>query len=148
MNSIKKLVHKARHSFFIFGLASLLWFIFRTGSKPTRMIYPCQQASVASGGLWLAAYVLPLFMVVRSPGAATRDKGRILAGFLLLLIISLFILGGLGGSFNILGLADVAGDDATVAGKGDSIMINLSPHALAIPGALRHICGNRHLRKR
>ena len=133
MNSIKKLVHKARHSFFIFGLASLLWFIFRTGSKPTRMIYPCQQASVASGGLWLAAYVLPLFMVVRSPGAATRDKGRILAGFLLLLIISLFILGGLGGSFNILGLADVAGDDATVAGKGDSIMINLSPMRSQFP---------------
>ena len=123
MNQIKKFILKARHSFFIFGLAGILWFIFRTGSKPTRVIYPCQQASVASGGLWLAAYVLPLFMAVRSPGAATKDKGRILAGFLLLLIISLFVLGG---SFNILGLADVAGDDAAVAGKGDSIMINLS----------------------
>jgi len=124
MDPIKKLMHKARHSFFIFGLASILWFIFRTGSKPTRMIYPCQQASAASGGLWLAAYVLPFLVVVRSPGTATKDKGRILAGFLLLLIISLFVLGG---SFNILGLADVAGDDATVAGMGDTIMVNLSP---------------------
>ncbi|MEI6102598.1 MAG: DUF362 domain-containing protein [Methanothrix sp.] len=123
MDPIKKFIIKARHSFFIFGLASILWFIFRTGSKPTRMIYPCQQASVASGGLWLAAYVLPLFMAVRSPGAARRGKGRILAGFLLLLIISLFVLGG---SFNIPGQADVAGDDAPVAGIGDTILINLS----------------------
>ncbi len=87
------------------------------------MIYPCQQASVASGGLWLAAYVLPLFMAVRSAGAATIDKGRILAGFLLLLIISLFVLGG---PFNILGRADVAKDDAPVAGIADTILINLS----------------------
>jgi hypothetical protein len=130
MDPIKKFILKARHSFFIFGLASLLWFIFRTGSKPTRMIYPCQQASVASGGLWLAAYVLPFLVVVRSPGTAMRDKGRILAGFLLLLIISLFVLGG---SFNILGLAEVAGDDATGAGKGDSIMINLSPMRSQFP---------------
>ena len=90
MNSIKKLVHKARHSFFIFGLARLLWFIFRTGSKPTRMIYPCQQASVASGGLWLATYVLPFLVVVRSPGTAARGKGLILVGFLLLLLVTLF----------------------------------------------------------
>ena len=101
MDPIKKFIIKARHSFFIFGLASILWFIFRTGSKPTRMIYPCQQASVASGGLWLAAYVLPLFMAVRSAGGATRDKGRILAGFLLLLIISLFVTGGSGGPFTM-----------------------------------------------
>jgi len=124
MNSIKKLMHKARHSFFLFGLASLLWFIFRTGSKPTRMSYPCQQASAASGGLWLAAYVLPFILAVRSPGTAARGKAPILAGFLLLLLFTLFVMGG---PFNITGLAEVAGDDAAVAGNGDSIMINLSP---------------------
>jgi hypothetical protein len=123
MDPIEKFIHKARHSFFLFGLASVLWFIFRTGGKPTRMIYPCQQASVASGSLWLAAYVLPLFMAVRSPGAAARGKGRILAGFLLLLLFSIFVLGG---SSNITGLADVAGDDAPVAGIRNTIMINLS----------------------
>ena len=130
MNSIKKLVHKARHSFFIFGLASLLWFIFRTGSKPTRMIYPCQQASAASGGLWLAAYVLPFLVVVRSPGTAARGKGLILVGFLLLLLVTLFVMGG---PFNITGLAEVAGDEAALAGNGDSIMINLSPMRSQFP---------------
>ena len=130
MNSIKKLVHKARHSFFIFGLASLLWFIFRTGSKPTRMIYPCQQASAASGSLWLAAYVLPFLVVVRSPGTAARGKGLILVGFLLLLLVTLFVMGG---PFNITGLAELAGDEAALAGNGDSIMINLSPMRSQFP---------------
>lgn len=123
MDPLKKFIHKARHSFFLFGLAGILWFIFRTGSKPTRMIYPCQQAFAASGSLWLTAYVLPLFMAVRSPGAALRGKGRILAGFLLLLLFSIFVVGG---SFNIMGLGGVAGDEAPVAGMGDTIMINLS----------------------
>ena len=123
MNPIMRLLYKARHSFFLFGLASLLWFIFRTGCKPTRMSYPCQQASAASGSMWLASYVLPFVMAIRSPErAAARDKGLILAGLLLLLLFSLFVLGG---SFNILGPAQMAGDDAGVASKGDSIMINL-----------------------
>lgn len=124
MNPIMRLLNKARHSFFLFGLASLLWFIFRTGCKPTRMSYPCQQASAASGSMWLASYFLPFILAIRSPErAAARDKGLILAGLLLLLLFSLFALGG---SFNILGQAQIAGDDAPVASKGDSIMINLS----------------------
>lgn len=124
MNPIMRLLYKARHSFFLFGLASLLWFIFRTGCKPTRMSYPCQQASAASGSMWLASYVLPFVLAIRSPErAAARDKGLILAGLLLLLLFSLFVLGG---SFNILGPAQMAGDDAAGASKGDSIMINLS----------------------
>ncbi len=91
MNPIMRLLYKARHSFFLFGLASLLWFIFRTGCKPTRMSYPCQQASAASGSMWLASYVLPFVLAIRSPErAAARDKGLILAGLLLLLLVSLF----------------------------------------------------------
>jgi uncharacterized protein (DUF362 family) len=124
MNQIMKLLYKARHSFFLFGLTSLLWFIFRTGSKPTRMSYPCQQASAASGNLWLASYVLPFILAVRSPTRpATRKVGLILAGFLLLLLISLFVLGG---PFSIMGPAQMMGGDAAVASKGDAIMINLS----------------------
>lgn len=31
------------------GLGSLVWFLIRTGSKPQRAVYPCQQAALASG---------------------------------------------------------------------------------------------------
>jgi uncharacterized protein (DUF362 family) len=124
MNPIMRLLYKARHSFFLFGLASLLWFIFRTGCKPTRMSYPCQQACAASGNLWLASYVLPFTLAVRSPGRPTaRGIGLIVAGFLLLLLVSLFVLGG---PFSILGPAQMAGDDVAMVGRGDMIMINLS----------------------
>ncbi|MDQ1262398.1 MAG: hypothetical protein QG575_1579 [Euryarchaeota archaeon] len=123
MTPLKKLIHKARHSFFLFGLASILWFVFRTGSKPTRMSYPCQQASAASGSLWLAAYVLPFILAIRSQGCGSRGKARVLAGFLLLLLSSLFVLYG---SYSIMGLAEVAGEDTAVVGRGETILINLS----------------------
>lgn len=123
MNAIKKLIHKARHSFFLFGLASILWFIFRTGSKPTRMNYPCQQASAASGSLWITAYVLPFIMTAASPGKLVGRRRMALAGFLLLLLISLFAHYG---SFNTVGLAKLAGDDTAGAGRGDTIMFNLT----------------------
>jgi len=94
MNAIKRLIHKARHSFFLVGLASILWFIFRTGSKPTRMSYPCQQASAASGSLWITAYLLPFILTVSSPGKLGGKRRMAFAGFLLLLFVSFSVLFG------------------------------------------------------
>lgn len=81
-----------RTSFFLVGLASILWFLFKTGSKPTRACYPCQQASAASGYLWLTTYMLPFVAVMHSPGAKRpRERAMILAGSLLLLASALFV---------------------------------------------------------
>ncbi|MFX0078467.1 MAG: DUF362 domain-containing protein [Candidatus Hermodarchaeota archaeon] len=33
-------------SLVLLGVASLIWFLFRTGTKPTRVTYPCQQAAL------------------------------------------------------------------------------------------------------
>ncbi len=33
-------------SYLFFGLLSFFWLIFRTGTKPTRIVYPCQRAAV------------------------------------------------------------------------------------------------------
>lgn len=123
MNAIKKLIHRARHSFFLFGLASILWLLFRTGSKPTRVNYPCQQASAASGSLWIATYVLPAIFSIRSQGTRAAKSARAQAGFLLLLSISLSLLYG---SFGMMGLEEMKGDDVAAADRGDSIMINLT----------------------
>ena len=38
-------------SLFFFGVASLLWFLFRTGTKPSRIRYPCQRAALANSSL-------------------------------------------------------------------------------------------------
>lgn len=35
-------------SAFLLGVTSFIWFLFRTGTKPTRIIYPCQRAAVTA----------------------------------------------------------------------------------------------------
>ena len=37
---------KLRENVIIFGILNLLWFLFRTGKKPTRITYPCQQVAL------------------------------------------------------------------------------------------------------
>jgi len=53
----------ATTSAFVFGLLSLAWFVFRTGTKPSRAAYPCQQVAAANGAAWVATYLLPLLSV-------------------------------------------------------------------------------------
>ena len=64
MVSRPRLRHILKHSFFFLGLASILWFFLRSGPKPTRAAYPCQQAAAAAGSLWIAAYIMPLLSIV------------------------------------------------------------------------------------
>jgi hypothetical protein len=47
--------------FFILGLLSLAWLIIRTGRKPSRARYPCQQTAIFNGNLWIVTYILPIF---------------------------------------------------------------------------------------
>ncbi len=44
-NTIKE---KIRNNLFFFGLISSFWLIFRTGTKPYRITYPCQQAAICN----------------------------------------------------------------------------------------------------
>ena len=45
----------------ILGVASFLWLLFRTGSKPSRIAYPCQQAALSNS---LAVFpLLAVFLV-------------------------------------------------------------------------------------
>jgi hypothetical protein len=47
------------HSFLWLGIGSVLWLLLRSGAKPSRLRYPCQQAAAGTGSLWLSAFVLP-----------------------------------------------------------------------------------------
>lgn len=42
----------------LLAVVSLLWLIFRTGTKPSRIMYPCQRAALANSSL-LLSFVLP-----------------------------------------------------------------------------------------
>jgi len=41
------------------GIGSILWLIVRSGTKPSRITYPCQRAAAGTGTFWLGAFVLP-----------------------------------------------------------------------------------------
>jgi hypothetical protein len=45
----------------LFSVASLIWFIFRTGTKPSRVIYPCQRAALANSSILLGLSI-PLWL--------------------------------------------------------------------------------------
>ena len=58
-----RLIERFRESFFFFGLACLVWCVFRTGTKPSRASYPCQKAAAFNANIWAVTYVFPLLSV-------------------------------------------------------------------------------------
>jgi hypothetical protein len=60
---MKKLVLRIRDSFthniLWLGLGSLIWLIVRSGTKPSRLQYPCQRAAASTSSVFLGAFALP-----------------------------------------------------------------------------------------
>ena len=60
MNAHARFIRRARSGILVYSLACFFWFLFRTGTRPSRLTYPCQKAA-ASQSLVLvivAPYVL------------------------------------------------------------------------------------------
>ncbi len=74
-----------RWQYLVLGIASLIWFLLRTGTCPHRIIYPCQQAAAASG-LGLLQYLASL---VASTAFYQCMKGRGAAISVVLLVVIL-----------------------------------------------------------
>jgi len=81
-------------SLFLFGVASLLWFIFRTGTKPTRIVYPCQRAALANSSMLLSLSI-PLSLTMIS----TRTKRLFPAKTMTLALIIVLASATLSGQF-------------------------------------------------
>jgi len=50
---------------FLLGLFSLLWLILRTGTKPSRAVYPCQRAAAANSYIFLTYSFIPILAVAQ-----------------------------------------------------------------------------------
>ena len=50
-----------KRNLLIFGVLSFLWLIFRTGTKPSRIVYPCQQAALVNSSA-LFGVSIPLYV--------------------------------------------------------------------------------------
>jgi hypothetical protein len=58
-------IHKLKSSSFLIGLLSIVWLVVRTGRKPSRAVYPCQQAASINGNMWVITYIMPIFSGVQ-----------------------------------------------------------------------------------
>ena len=76
----------------LLGVVSFLWFLFRTGSKPSRISYPCQRAALANS---LAVSSLLAAFLVGAGVKACRywDRWSESLGLVLLIVISALVAG-------------------------------------------------------
>lgn len=72
----RDLFNRIRQNAFLIGFLSLVWLLFRTGSKPTRMVYPCQRAAAANSIFWLTAYIVPILLAVRRKISTGSNKKK------------------------------------------------------------------------
>lgn len=89
----KKLLEKVFNCYFLIGLSSLVWLIVRTGTKPTRALYPCQKVAAANAGSWLSLFVIPFFLgsTGNKPKKHSHPKRRFWGlGIVLLLVFAIF----------------------------------------------------------
>jgi len=88
VNSLKKPIDRLRRSAFVIGLLSLFWFLLRTGTKPTRAVYPCQRVAAANSYLWLTIYVIPFFHAVLKRFSSIKITRRQIIVLTVLAIVS------------------------------------------------------------
>jgi len=79
----RKLANKNKFknkNLFFFGVVSLLWFVFRTGTKPSRIVYPCQRAALANSSILVNAFVsLSLTAALTKTRKFFSKRGKALA---------------------------------------------------------------------
>ncbi len=74
------------------GALSLLWLLLRTGTKPSRFTYPCQQAALATATAAFGAPVLMLLLMLRRKMISALRTATGKLTFLALAVVSLLAL--------------------------------------------------------
>jgi len=74
----------------IAGIAALAWLVWRSGSKPNRLAYPCQQSALVTASLVFGAPVVAALIVLRRRVVGgLRTPGGIAVSVLVLLVAAL-----------------------------------------------------------
>ena len=105
------------HNAFVIGLLSLVWFAIRTGTKPSRAVYPCQQAAATNSYAWLTAFIFPLFSKAR---IRIREP-YIRRNLIFITIAALAIIAS-----GALAVCKMRGDYVSLASAGQPIELSLS----------------------
>jgi uncharacterized protein (DUF362 family) len=82
------LIGRLRDNLFVVGLLSIMWFLFRSGRKPSRVVYPCQQVAAFNGNIWIATYILPLVSALPSRPSFLSDRKKVMALVTVVVVVS------------------------------------------------------------
>ena len=74
--------------YFLLGIFSLAWFLIRTGTKPTRALYPCQQVALANSIAFVPGLTTTV-VVGAKPIRKFLKKYWFLPWFLVLILINI-----------------------------------------------------------
>ncbi len=84
---VNHLLHKIENSLVFITLASLFWLVYKSGTKPSRIVYPCQRAAVAN------ISTFAIFPILFSEKIKFFTQDFKLSKLFLVILIIAFILG-------------------------------------------------------
>ena len=84
----RNIIRHVRRNTFLIGFLSLIWLLLRTGRKPSRAVYPCQQVAAVNSQMWLAFYVYPVLSVMQRKTSFIINRRNLLITISALLIVS------------------------------------------------------------
>ncbi len=93
--SLNKKLGQFNKKLFVVGLLSLTWYLLRSGAKPSRTSYPCQQAAKTTTDIWLTTFIFPIIASVQSKKLEFDKripKGTIVLAIIIVAIASFSIL--------------------------------------------------------
>jgi uncharacterized protein (DUF362 family) len=91
-HGITKLYYKWGHNSFLFTLACLAWFLWRVGTKPTRISYPCQRIALTQIAFFFSSTTIALPSICFQCIQRIRKRQYVkLLGILLLVVL---VIGG------------------------------------------------------
>jgi len=95
LDRVRGLLRQIERNAFLIGALSLVWFILRTGSKPSRAVYPCQRTAAANSYMWLTVYAFPFLLTVEKRMSARFRKRNLYIVVLSVTIVGSAVLLGL-----------------------------------------------------
>ncbi|AKB19813.1 DUF362 domain-containing protein [Methanosarcina sp. WWM596] len=87
---IKHLWHKIENSFVFMALASFFWLLYKSGTKPSRIVYPCQKAAAASLSTFVILAIIssPLFIYMKKIQTFFAHDSKLSRSLLFITIIA------------------------------------------------------------
>ncbi|MFP4400742.1 MAG: DUF362 domain-containing protein, partial [Candidatus Woesearchaeota archaeon] len=88
-DSLKRFFALLKENHIVIALASFLWLLYKTGQKPSRITYPCQQAALANIGILV--YALPAFYINKIKNLL-KNKQEFVKKIAMVLVLFMLIL--------------------------------------------------------